>query len=265
MPSVGNVQLVEGEGGRNSYFSYAVNQREPLSPEKYEQIEHVFQAERTLLQGGKWINLEGVRRWIVSLEHGSGRDMDAEEVESDPRFREIVRLNQTGSTIAFERESDADAWFGEAKQVFSNPEFFDQVKFFNWIVGNEDQYGFRNMVVVEREWNVEERMREKGRLFLIDFAACFRFLHNDNLNWRQLLQRFYSNLHFVSEKAPSIFVENIKPIIINFLALSPKTIMSILNELRFGELTAEEKSAIYLLLLAEKEVIEKDLVKRLGI
>jgi hypothetical protein len=102
---------------------------------------------------------------------------------------------------------------------------------------------------------------ERGQVSLIDFASCFRFLQRGDLDWRYHLQQFYSNLRMVSEEAPRIFIENIKPTIINFLSLSPPTIIGIIEEIRLGELSTTEKTALRLLLFAEQEILAEEFVK----
>ena len=253
MITLSKIQLVENEEARGSYFSYAVGQTWPLSPVAYSRI-----IGSTMVAGEvrKGELPEQFSRQKLLQELGAS-DMDSPEMEQHPVIGGIIRDNRAGSTLAFLGKSDREArvWFERARQVFVNPEFLDQIKIFDWMVGNEDQLGYRNLLYARGEGE------EKGKLFLVDFASCFSFLQSADLDWRPTLRRFYSNMSVVAEQEPSLFIEHIKPLIINLLSLSPRVINEVLSEFRYGELSADEKDAIRLLLMAEKEVLAGDFVR----
>lgn len=256
MPTVSKIQLVEDEGDRDSYFSYAIGQRFPLPNSVYEQIVKIRQAEAKLFKVDGSMDLSEAMRNLLLQMYGE-RDMYSENMERDPKYGEVIRENRIGSTIAYlhGKGKEAMAWHKKCCSAFMNPAFFDQVKFFNWIVDNRDQYGYRNLLVTGR------RRNEKGELYLIDFASCFGFLQRGDLDWRGHLERFYSNLQICTREAPEIFINNIKPVLINFLSLSESTIREIIGEIRYGELSSEEKDAILYLLLAEKEVLAEEFLR----
>lgn len=254
MPYLSKIQLVEDEGSRDTYIAHAVGQRTPLTPEIYEHIISIKMAEE---KSGN-IHLSGAIRDLLN-EKFNETDMDTPMVENDPLYGEVVRSNRYGSTISFfdrrDRDNEAKIWFEKAKGVFSNAQFLDQIKFFNWIVGNEDQSGFRNILVSKKRQN-----NEPGNIFLIDFASCFRFLQRQDLNWTDHLQQFYLNLHMTTMGAPEIFKDNIRPLIVNFLHTSESALKNITNETRYGELTEHEKNAIWMLLLAEQEILAEEFI-----
>ena len=261
LDSLSKIQLIENEEFRSSYFSYAVGQNYPLPLDLYQQIFRIKRAGEDIASGSKknehW--LEDVIRNLLLKMYGVS-DMDAPAMERHLKFGELICENRTGSTIAYIRgkEEEAAQWFESASRVLENPEFLDKIKFFNWVVGNEDQFGYRNILVANR------RSEDRGKLFLVDFASCFKFLQRDDLDWRPHLRRFYSNLRTASEQSAPIFLSNIKPLIINFLSLTPKIISDVLEEIQYGELRYEEKLAVQLLLMAEKDVLAKELVKWSG-
>ena len=258
LPRVSKVQLIEDEEARDSYFTYAVGQHFPLSSSMHDQVSGMKQAEKllakhTTVERG----LSEIMRNLLLETYGE-RDMDTEEIERDPLIKEVLQSNRIGSTIAFlgrQKEVQAELWFRKCQNIFSNPEFLDQIKFFNWIIGNTDQYGYRNILATEK------RKTEKVQLYLIDFTACFGFLQRADLDWRYHWRRFTSNLHMCAKDAPEIFIKNIKPVVINFYTLPDNVINEILEEIHFGELTREEKDALRLLLLAEKEALAKQFIK----
>ena len=258
MRSLSRVQLIENEERQDSYFAYAVGQRAPLEPEIYDLIFEVKRAQEQLSRSRQkqGYHLErAIRHFLEGIY--DERDMDSEEMETNPHFGEVLVANRVGSTLGFlGREKEADAWFEKAAGVFSNPEFLDQSQLFDAIVGNEDQYGYRNMLVAER------RKSERGRIFLIDFAACFGFLQRGDLDWTDHLKKFYLYMQMIAEDAPRIFINNIKPLIGSFLELSPPAIEGIVEEIDKGELTSKEKMSLRLLLMAEKEVLAREFIKR---
>jgi hypothetical protein len=253
MITLSKIQLVENEEARGSYFSYAVGQTWPLTPVAYSRIIGSMIDTGEIRKG----ELPGRFSRQKLLQELGASDMDSPEMEQHPVIGGIIRDNRAGSTLAFLGKGDREArvWFERARQVFVNPEFLDQVKFFDWMVGNEDQLGYRNLLYARGEGE------ERGKLFLVDFASCFSFLQSAALDWRPTLRRFYSNMSVVAEREPSLFIEHIKPLIINFLSLSPRVINEVISEFRYGELNADEKDAIRLLLMAEKEVLAGDFVR----
>jgi len=190
-------------------------------------------------------------RNIIDQMYGQ-RDLDSEEIE-------LTASNPVASSLAYDRNSSegerqAKEWLGKCRLVFNNPEFLDQAKFFSFIVGNEDQYGYRNIIMAGQE-------EERKTLHLIDLGASFRFLHRPDLDWTYAYQRFRSILHQIMESAPRLFVQNIKYLAVNFSLLPERMLDEMLSEFRKGNLRPEEKEALRSYMLAIQKVLKEEFLK----
>ncbi len=262
LDSVSRVQLIQDPFQETKYFSYAVGQEAPLPLKAYNELTRIAGMEHGVSHGEVRTLEQAAQELLFYNTLGYHREvnLDEEGLREDPIFGKVLAQNPTGSTVAFlgkKKEKEAEVWFQMASDIFLNPQFLDQIKFLGWMFGNEDQSAYHNLMLVKK------RGETMGKIFGIDFGNCFPFLQNKCLDWRQQFLQFRFNLSMASKLAPSVFFKNIKPLVTNYLDTSPKEFRNILDEIRYENLTSEDKNEILLLMMSVRELLEKEAVTRL--
>lgn len=189
---------------------------------------------------------------------GDLTDLDSEEL-SDLKIKRIIAENPSGTTFSFSvetaesRNEKAEQWFHRCHHIFTNPESLDEIRFLDWITGNEDRLGYHNILVGHPPDNPQVHT-----LHYIDFAAAFRFLQRRGRDWREHHQRFRSNLHVALAEAPQIFRQNIMPVAVRFALLPRTSLVRLVGEIKEPQLAKPEKEGLLDLLIKEQEAVRDE-------